>query len=176
MAFEHEAAPLGTGSCEVVATADGWELLYTRFLAWDEVDGSFQHRYEVHRALLDADGRVAVLRGVAIGLEAGEHSLCHPTVLDLGGVFLGAFCVRGDRYRIHLAVAGPDLRFQRIGEVGGLSHVPGAAEEQCYPRLIRDGRRIVLVYSGDRYGRDALMAAVWSGGSIEDLVVSSLSW
>ena len=170
--FDDRDAPHGTGSCGVVEIGGRTGLLYTKFLGWDSVDGAMGPRYEVHHVWLGEDGLPASGGGLSIGLGEGESALCHPSLLVFGGeLVLGAFCVRGDRYRIHLGISGPDLRFRRLGAVSALDVEPGAANEQCYPRFMQDGDRVVLLYSGDRYGRDALLAATWGGGDLGDLVV-----
>jgi hypothetical protein len=160
---------VGSGSCDVVEMGGRTRLLYTRFLPWEHCEGGMRHRYEIHIAERQA-GSWRTGPWPAISLQGSEYALCHPSTIVFEDSVLCAFTARGDRYRLHLAVSGPDLCFHRIP--GEIELTVGAHDDdmQCYPRFAWDGEDLILLYSGNRYGRDGLLAARWSGNSIQDLV------
>ena len=160
---------VGSGSCDLVEVGGRTRLLYTRFLPWERFGLGMRHRYEIHVAERQAGGwRTGPWQ--AISLQGDEYALCHPSTVVFGDSVLCAFTARGDRYRLHLAVSGPNLCFRRL--CGTIELAAGIHDDkmQCYPRFAWDGEDLILFYSGNRYGRDGLLAARWVGSSIQDLV------
>ena len=160
---------VGSGSCDVVEVGGQTRLLYTRFLSWERFGTGMRHRYEIHIAERQ-EGVWRTGPWPAISLQGDEYALCHPSTIVFDDSVLCAFTARGDRYRLHLAVSGPNLCFRRLP--GTIELAAGVRDDdmQCYPRFAWDGEDLVLFYSGNHYGRDGLLAARWVGASIQDLV------
>ena len=160
---------VGSGSCDVVEVGGRTRLLYTRFLPWERFGTGMRHRYEIHVAERQ-EGAWRTGPWPAISLQGDEYALCHPSTIVFGDSVLCAFTARGDRYRLHLALSGPNLCFRRLS--GTIELAAGVRDDdmQCYPRFAWDGEDLILFYSGNRYGRDGLLAARWVGTSIQDLI------
>jgi len=100
-----------------------------------------------------------------------EESQALPSVIDLGGRYLMAFCYRRSTdfrrnaargYRIGHAWSDNLVDWVRDDESIALAAEPGEwdGDMQCYPHLVRVGGRVHLLYNGNAFGRDGFGAAV----------------
>lgn len=157
----------GTGSCTVAPIGNRLHLLYTSFSSWRPLLDRWHHRYGIWQAPI-TDPQEA---GQAVIPHSGsEYAVAHPTTIPCGDLTLCVFCARGVRYRLFAAISDDGGRWVRVP--GHLEIPPGDADDemQCYPRLAQVGDETWIAYSGNRYGRDALLLSRWQGPRLSSVV------
>jgi|TARA_Y100000031_G_scaffold144655_1_gene176385 hypothetical protein len=157
--------PIGNASCCVFPSPSGPQLIYTSFLRWEDEGEQSRHYYTL-RKVKWADRELPSPREVVIPLGVGEYAVTAPSLLDLGDTQLLTFTARGPSYQIFLAASSATGVFHRLNGAIQLPRTDLDSEMQCYPRFVEWNSEVLLLYSGNRFGRDALLAARWNG---EDL-------
>lgn len=166
--------PYGTGSCCVVAAPDGPRLLYTSFGPWHCTDEASNPSYAIRDVPL-AQAHLATRQAkITVPRHGGEYAMAHPSTFTSKSGFLCAFTARGPAYRLFLAISPDGLTWQRLPSAVSIASGVLDSGMQCYPRFVHTGEGPVLIYSGDRYGRQTLLLSRWTGPPLDDVIAAAL--
>jgi hypothetical protein len=167
--------PFSATSPCVLRDRGGWHMWYCSGTGWHEIDGKYEHTYDIKYAHSEdgrhwsATGRVAIAqrgeleaitRPYVIRSEAGYHMwFCHRGSLD--------FRDGADAYKIGYAFSTDGLNWRRCDEIAGLTPSGSGFDSVmvAYPAVIDINGRVFLFYNGDGFGRCGFGCAEWSGGS-----------
>lgn len=165
-----DADHLAIGSSFAMVEDGLWRLWYTSWTEWGDGEDDPPHRYLIKYAT-SADGQVWTRDDVTcIGpAHPGEHSICRPSVLRLDDGYHMWFCSRGERYQIGYAWSADGIDWVRSTRpVEFSSSIPGFDDqERAYPHVFQHDGRLLMLYSGNDYGRAGLGLAVLD--SIDEL-------
>lgn len=161
-------SPLGATSPTVYRTEDGWEMYYSSFFEWRDVDGKLEPIYDIHRAT-SPDGFTWTPDDVpTLGLaDQSEGGLARAQILQSSSGHLMIATGRGWRdfrgaqagaYRLIFARSEDGVtwtRDQTAVTIEEPSHAPHwASEMRCYPWIVSDEDRILVFFNGNNFGRD----------------------
>lgn len=152
----HDPAFVASGCA--FASSDGYRMLYTSGVAWEPDEDQMKPHYNLKMAQ-SPDARAWLPTGqTAIDFAStAEHAITCPTVLDLEDRLVAWFCARGEHYSIYVAESTDGIEWRRhadpVLDVGTASW-----EDQmvCYPRVLRRGKQLIMVYNGNGYGRTGI--------------------
>jgi hypothetical protein len=98
-----------------------------------------------------------------IELTSGELTISRPTLLKIKNNFHMWYCYRkpGRAYQIGYAHSDDLTQWTRRDEIVRFAEGTGEwdAESRCYPYVFELDGRIIMLYSGNRFGRDGFGAA-----------------
>lgn len=163
-----------TSPC-VVQHQGTWHTFYSSGLGWLEIDGKWEHVYDLRHAC-SADGiNWQRTPEPALPQTFAEEALTRPTILqrddgrwDMWFSHRGSrdFRSDGDAYRIGFARSSDLWSWQRDDHAAGIdvSEAGFDSEMIAYPCVIRVGSRILMFYNGNGFGRDGFAWAEWSEG------------
>lgn len=157
-----DADHLSIGSSHAIIDDGHWRLWYTSWTSWGDATDDAPHHYLIKYAESDDGHHWRRNDLVSIGpAHPDEHSICSPSVLRIDGTYHMWFCSRGDRYRIHHAHSPDGITWTRTREpVAFATDTTGFDDlERAYPCVLRDGNRLLMLYSGNGYGRSGLGVA-----------------
>lgn len=82
------------------------------------------------------------------------------------------FSVRGESYRIEFACSQDGSTWKRVNNLLGLSrsHSGWDSEMACYGHVISLNDKLLMVYSGNGYGRSGFGIATLSLGRLDQLL------
>jgi len=147
----------------VLKADDGWWMWYSSGTGWIELDGRWEHVYDVKCARSE-DGVWWTRDGSsAIAQTHSEEAITRACVLDLHGQYLMWYCYRGSRdfrdgadsYRIGCAYSTDLVHWTRQDDRSGIvCGTPGEPDSEmvAYPYVFRANQRIFMLYNGDRFG------------------------
>jgi hypothetical protein len=146
------ADPFLTASPSVMFDRGIWRMWYLSATSWEPHPDGVRHFYLVKYA--EADDPIHWRREghIAIPFEhPDEYAIGRPHVVKDGSTYRMWYCIRGDQYRLGHAVSDDGISWRRTEEV------PPARSEwdsdmQAYPMILRDRRRFLMFYNGNRYG------------------------
>ena len=155
----NDADYLSMGSSFCLVESGIWRLWYTSWTSWGQCGCEPRHRYVIKHATSN-DGMTWHRDNVlCVGPSSEhEHSICRPSVLRLDDEYHMWFCSRGDHYRIHHAVSSDGLAWERDdrGARFATSSHQFDSLERSYPHVLRVDDRLLMLYSGNGYGRAGL--------------------
>ena len=167
--------PFSATSPCVVQHEGTWHTFYSSGLGWLEIDGKWEHIYDLRHAC-SADGiNWQRTPQPALPQTFAEEALTRPTILrrddgrwDMWFSHRGSrnFRSDGDAYRIGFARSSDLWTWQRDDGAAGIdvSEAGFDSEMIAYPCVIRVGSRILMFYNGNGFGRDGFAWAEWSEG------------
>lgn len=166
--------PFGTGSVCVIETEGRWQIWYTSFVSWQKKPWDDKHYYNI-RTATSSDGLTwARLSKPCIDFDEtqGEYAIGRPSVLHYRGQYLMWFSVRGESYRIEFACSQDGFTWKRVNNLLGLSrsHSGWDSEMACYGHVVSLNDKLLMVYSGNGYGRSGFGIATLSLGRLDQLL------
>lgn len=171
--------PFGAGSMCVLKEADGWKMYYTTFTHWGKDENDHPHYYHIRYASSNdglhwnRTGKVCV----DYDTSNGEYVTARPCVIYYKGLYLMWYSYRGDYYRIGFAVSADGLKWTRHTQVLGLDVSPAGwdSEMVSYGFVYQYKEQLIMLYSGNGFGRSGLGAAVMQTGEL-DAVLTNLGY
>ncbi len=135
-------------------------MWYTNFFRWEKRDGEKPKHYYAIKYAHSTDGLTWKRTDtICIDFEhAGEHVICHPTVIKQNGRYHMWYCYRGERYKIGYATSKDALHWERKDGLAGIgcSNAGWNFEEVCYPRVFQHKDLLYMLYCGNNYGKTGL--------------------
>ncbi len=173
-----DAEPIGTGSVCVLKDGDIWRMWYTSFERWGSIDlNEEKHYYNIKYAHSNngIDWNRPDKVCINYNKSNGEYVTGKPAVIKYRGWYLMWFSYRGRSYKIGFAHSRDGINWTRNDSALGLD-VSGQgwdSEMICYgfPLLLND--KIIMIYSGNKFGRSGIGWAQMSLADM-DLIVNSL--
>jgi predicted GH43/DUF377 family glycosyl hydrolase len=168
--------PFSATSPCVLRDGRGWHMWYCSGTGWLDVQGRFEHTYDIKYARSD-DGRTWAPTGqVAVGQRNPYEAITRPYVMKRPDGYHMWFCYRGshdfrtggDAYRVGTAFSSDLREWQRRDAAADL--VPAAtgdgwdSQMVAYPALVELGDRLMLFYNGNGFGAEGFGWAQWSAG------------
>lgn len=156
--------PFMTASPHVLCEPDGgWRMWYVSCARWVRHGDGVRHHYHLRHGSSD-DGVVWSTTGRACldFADEREYAFSRPCVVRDGDGYEMWFSVRGEAYRLGYARSANGLHWERRDEAAGLaaSETGWDAEMVAYPHVFEHGRRRLMLYNGNGYGRTGVGSAV----------------
>lgn len=157
----HRLDPWGIGNVCVRPDGDGFDMIYTSYLAWTNGEDGWSPRYQLRRATSQDGIDWRRQDGVVLAPTHAREALATPAVWRDGERHHLWFSARAGTadgghgaYRIAHAVSD-DGRSWRRHDGGGLDPGDATWEQQmtCYPALVEVDGRLLAFYCGDGFGR-----------------------
>lgn len=157
--------PWSATSPVVMKGGDAWHMWYCSGTGWLEVNGKYEHIYDI-KHVTSQDELLWVPGGdVAIGQQREDEALTRPYVVPNGGGYDMWYCYRGSRdfrdgeeaYRIGYARSADLVSWEKAnGPLQGLEPTPDAFDSKmlAYPAVVTAAGRTLMFYNGNCFGRD----------------------
>jgi predicted GH43/DUF377 family glycosyl hydrolase len=164
--------PFSATSPCVVEHEGTWHMFYSSGLGWLEIDGKWEHIYDLRHASSSDGVEWRRTAEPALPQTFVEEALTRPTILRQGDGWDMWFSHRGSRnfrsdgdvYRIGFAHSRDLWTWHRDDTAAGID-ISGTgfdSEMIAYPCVIRVGSRIIMFYNGNGFGRDGFAWAEWT--------------
>jgi len=158
-----------TSPC-VVKDGDDWHMWYCSGTGWHEIDGKFEHTYDIKYASA-VDGKSWYQTGiVSIPQQDKYEAITRPTVIKLDGIYHMWFCYRGsedfrggkDSYRIGYATSKNLRNWTRDDKNSGIdvSKTGWDSNMIAYPSVTNIYDKIIMVYNGNDFGIEGFGYAI----------------
>lgn len=156
--------PWSATSPFVMKTGDQWRMWYCAGTGWVQVDGKYEHVYDIKEAVSSDGITWTPLCRSSIPATEGEEALTRPWIMPFGDSWRLWYCHRRSKdfrdgsgaYRISSA-SSPDLdswtRIGRDGPVGAWENTWDSAT-QAYPALFEFNQKLHMLYNGNDFGAD----------------------
>jgi predicted GH43/DUF377 family glycosyl hydrolase len=147
-----------------VLVDNGWHMWYCSGTNWHNVDGKFEHTYDIKYASSDDGLTWAQHNKVAIRQRNEYEAITKPTVIKLNGIYHMWYCYRGtfdfrngnEGYKIGYATSADLVNWERKDEQAGihLSKSGWDSEMMAYPAIINYNNSFHMFYNGNQFGRE----------------------
>jgi predicted GH43/DUF377 family glycosyl hydrolase len=156
--------PFSATSPVVLKDADTWHMWYCSGTGWLEIDGKYEHTYDIKHARSE-DGIVwKPSKDPVIPQRTAQEAITRPYVVKTQTGFDMWFCYRGSRdfrdgeeaYRIGYAYSSDLQDWRRQDERAGinLSETGWDSKMLAYPAVVTVKERTVMFYNGNGFGFD----------------------
>ncbi|MFN2532376.1 MAG: hypothetical protein ABR555_13860 [Pyrinomonadaceae bacterium] len=150
-----------TSPC-VLKEDEQWHMWYCSGTGWLQVDGKFEHTYDIKYAR-SSDGIVWQTSGTAvIPQETETDAITRPYVIKGRDRYHMWFCHRGsynfrdgaDAYRIGYAYSDDLQRWYRADDEAGIATSEAGWDSRmvAYPAVIRVRNQLLMFYNGNGFG------------------------
>jgi predicted GH43/DUF377 family glycosyl hydrolase len=150
-------------SPEVFFNGD-WHMWYCSGTNWHEINGKFEHTYDIKYAVSDDGYNWKQNNKIAISQINMYEAITKPTVIELDGKYHMWYCHRGsfdfrngrESYKVGYADSIDMINWNRKDNQAGifLSEEGWDSEMQAYPAAIKIQGTIYLFYNGNSFGRN----------------------
>lgn len=166
--------PFGTGSVCVLKNGGQWQMWYTSFVSWQKTPNDHRHYYHI-RTATSSDGLAWTRLSepcIDFDVRHGEYAIARPSVLHYRGKFLMWFSVRGASYHIEFACSKDGMTWKRFDDDLSLhrSHIGWDSEMVCYGHVILVNDVLVMLYTGNGYGRSGFGIATFPLDRLDQLL------
>jgi predicted GH43/DUF377 family glycosyl hydrolase len=140
-----------------------WRMWYCSGTGWPQVDGKYEHVYDIKEALSDDGVYWRPTGQVVLSATPAEEALTRPWVMQIGSKWRLWYCHRqardfrdgGGAYRIASAASADLLSWARLGPDGPQPNPDASAWDAlalAYPALIKVGSKLLMFYNGNGFG------------------------
>jgi hypothetical protein len=153
--------PYSATSPFVMRDGELWRMWYCSGTGWVQVDGKYEHVYDIKEAVSD-DGVFWKPTGkVTIAANADEEALTRPWIAATSGGWRLWYCHRraadfrdgAGAYTIASAVSSDLQAWERVGRDGPTGAGDGwDSSMQAYPALVEVQNRLLMLYNGNDFG------------------------
>ena len=151
-------------SPEVFFNGD-WHMWYCSGTNWHEINGKYEHTYDIKYAVSDDGYNWKQNNKIAISQIDMYEAITKPTVIELFGKYHMWYCHRGsfnfrngrESYKLGYADSIDMINWNRkeVNQVGiFLSEEGWDSEMQAYPAALKIQGDIYLFYNGNSFGRN----------------------
>jgi len=157
--------PFGTGSCAVIKTKIGYEMLYTSFNNWrdsNKEDRKFKPTYDLKYAK-SLDG-VNWERNnyVSIKLKNKESAICKASIITQDKLFKVWYSYRGSSYRIGYSEGKSLMSLERKDSETNISVSSNGWDSEMmeYSHVAICNGYEIMIYNGNNFGQTGLGYAI----------------
>jgi predicted GH43/DUF377 family glycosyl hydrolase len=141
-----------------------WHMWYCSGTNWHQVDGKFEHTYDIKYASSENGEDWIQHNKTVIHQSNAYEAITKPTFIELNGLYHMWFCYRDSvdfrggtgAYRTGYAVSDDMLNWKRQDHIAGI-HIAEAgwdSKMQAYPAVIKIKNEIYLFYNGNEFGKN----------------------
>lgn len=156
--------PFSATSPVVVKEEDNWHMWYCSGTGWLEIDGKFEHTYDIKYAS-SSDGIVWTPSAEpVIAQRTKDEAITRPWVVKRDDGYHMWFCYRGshsfrdgeEAYRIGYAHSNNMKDWRRADAFAGIDPSDSGwdATMVAYPSIVTAGGRTFLFYNGNKFGAE----------------------
>jgi hypothetical protein len=166
--------PYGTGSVCVLNNRDQLQMWYTSFVSWQKTPNDNRHFYQIRTAT--SSNGLAWTRSskpcIDFDERQGRYAIARPSVLLYQGQYLMWFSVRGEIYLIQFACSKVGMTWKKFNDGLGLhrSRSRWDSEMACYGHVILLSDALLMVYTGNGYGRSGFGIATFPLDRLDQLL------
>ena len=141
-----------------------WHMWYCSGTNWHDINGKFEHTYDIKYAFSDNGLDWHQNNQVAIKQSSEFEAITKPTVARFNGLYHMWYCYRGsfdfrnggDAYKIGYAVSKDLINWERKDEHAGISVSESGWDDQmiAYPAVIEINDLQYLFYNGNSFGKE----------------------
>jgi predicted GH43/DUF377 family glycosyl hydrolase len=151
-------------SPHVMKEGDRWHMWYCSGTNWHEIDGKFEHTYDIKYAH-SSDGKHWNQEGaIAIHQHNPFEAITKPAVIKIGNTYHMWYCYRGtidfrdgdQSYRIGYAVSEDAVSWTRQDDLSGIdvSEEGWDSKMLAYPEIAEVNGKIIMLYNGNYFGKE----------------------
>jgi predicted GH43/DUF377 family glycosyl hydrolase len=140
-----------------------WHMWYCSGTNWHEVNGKFEHTYDIKYATSSDALNWQQNNQVAISQIDEYEAITKPTVIELNGKFHMWYCYRGtfnfrqgnESYKIGYANSLDLMHWDRQDEKSGISLSQNGWDKEmnAYPAVVKINNDVYMFYNGNAFGK-----------------------
>ncbi|HTF05138.1 MAG TPA: hypothetical protein VK826_14015 [Bacteroidia bacterium] len=151
-------------SPNVLREGGHWHMWYCSGTNWHEVNGKFEHTYDIKYAS-SADGKKWIQNGLPVIRQKNEfEAITKPAVIRMNGTYHMWYCYRGSEdfrngkqsYRIGYAQSKDATNWERMDDQSGIDVSASGWDSMmiAYPEIVRINDRMIMLYNGNHFGME----------------------
>jgi hypothetical protein len=153
--------PFGTGSCAVIKTKIGYEMLYTSFNSWldsTKGDREFMPSYDLKHAISKDGINWERNNLIALQLANDESVICKASIVNQDAIFKVWYSYRGSAYRIGYAEGSSLMKLVRKDENVNIRVSESGWDSEMieYSHVVICNGYEIMIYNGNNFGQTGL--------------------
>ena len=166
--------PFSATSPVVLKDGGEWHMWYCSGTGWLQIDGKYEHTYDIKHARSSDGINWVPLGEPAVGQRAEDEAITRPWVVKREDGYDMWFCYRGshsfrdgeEAYRIGYAHSGDLRSWERADEQAGIGPSEDGWDSKmvAYPAVVSVKGRMLMFYNGNGFGAEGFGYASWMEG------------